>query len=343
MSNFLIGLASVLLGLLFLGWAYQTLASAQDRRKYPPPGKLLDIGGFRLHLYSTGSSPAGRPIVIMESGPGMPALFWSLIQPEVAKFARVITYDRAGLGWSEPGPVGVPRTSRQIVDELRALLSRAGITGPYVLVGYSFGGHHVRLFANQYPDEVAGLVLLDASHEDQFQRFPKPYGDMGNQAVRFYSLLPTLARLGVLRLAINAFLFFKPPNWPRAIWPLFKMHFSDVGHWQGSYAEALGTLESEAQMRAIHLRLGDKPLMVLTELATWDNAASLPRGVTPGQMRAAWLAMQTEHTGISTNSTHIVAEKNFHGTFALDPQRAPQAVDAIRQVVLACETKKSAS
>ncbi len=106
--------------------------------------------------------------MILESGLGVPALGWAKVQPEVAKFARVCSYDRAGYGWSEPGPE--PRTSLQMVKELKALLDAAGEAGLYVLVGHSFGGFTVRLFTKQYPNEVVAVVLVEASHEDWEER-----------------------------------------------------------------------------------------------------------------------------------------------------------------------------
>ncbi|MEW6206882.1 MAG: alpha/beta hydrolase [Acidobacteriota bacterium] len=134
---------------------------ATDVRTYSPPGKLIDVGNYWLHINCTGK---GSPTVVMEAGGGDFSLDWSLVQPTIAGFARICTYDRAGYGWSDPGPV--PRTMQQIVSELHRGLRRARIKGPYVLVGQSFGGLLVRVYASQYPKEVVGMVLVDSSHED---------------------------------------------------------------------------------------------------------------------------------------------------------------------------------
>jgi formylglycine-generating enzyme required for sulfatase activity len=128
---------------------------------YAQPGQLVSVGGFRLNLYCIGS---GSPAVVFDSGFGDWAPAWSKVQPEVAKWTRACSYDRAGTGFSDAGPM--PRTSVRIARELRTALHHAGITGPYILVGSAFGGDHVRTFADLYMDEVAGLVLVDADSDD---------------------------------------------------------------------------------------------------------------------------------------------------------------------------------
>src|ERR1043166_4150112 len=128
---------------------------------YARPGQLVDAGGFRLNLYCTGS---GSPTVVFDSGWGDWAPAWSKVQPEIAKWTRACSYDRAGTGFSDPGPM--PRTSVRIAKELRTALHRAGIAGPYILVGSAFGGDNVRTFADLYMDEVAGLVSDDADPVD---------------------------------------------------------------------------------------------------------------------------------------------------------------------------------
>ena len=128
---------------------------------YAQPGKLVSVNGFRLNLYCMGS---GSPTVVFDSGWGDWAPAWSKVQPEVAKWTRACSYDRAGTGFSEPGPM--PRTSVRIAKELHAALHNAGIAGPYILVGSAFGGDNVRTFADLYMDEVAGMVLDDADPND---------------------------------------------------------------------------------------------------------------------------------------------------------------------------------
>src|SRR5512140_2116427 len=156
----LIWLGGILAGLLFLilvGAIYESAAEAADAKAYPPPGKMVDVGGYRLHINCTGS---GSPTVVIESGWGASSAGWAWVQPEVAKTTRVCTYDRAGMGWSEASPE--PRTAREYAKELHTLLTNAKEPGPYVLVGHSMGGYTVLVYAHDYPAEVSGLVLIDA-------------------------------------------------------------------------------------------------------------------------------------------------------------------------------------
>ena len=127
----------------------------------PPLGQLIDLGGYKLHLYCTGT---GSPTVILSPGSGDFSFDWTLVQPGVAKFTRVCSYDRAGEAWSDLGPK--PRTMTQEAFDLRRALIKAGVAGPYILVGHSMGGMVVRIFAADYPSDVAGMVLVDGSHEE---------------------------------------------------------------------------------------------------------------------------------------------------------------------------------
>ena len=137
---------------------------------YPPPGRLVDVGGWKLHLNCTGEARPEQPIVILEAGLGDFSVEWALIQPDVSSFARVCSYDRAGDGWSEMGPH--PRTFQQIVYELHTLLERAGVQPPVVLVGHSYGGWLVRAYQATYPSDVAGIVLVDAGADNPWRLMP---------------------------------------------------------------------------------------------------------------------------------------------------------------------------
>ena len=158
-----------LTGLVAGGALYQLVSEARDKSKIPVPGDLVDVDGHRLHIYGTGK---GSPTVVMDSGYTGSCLDWSLVQPDVAKFTRVFTYDRAGLGWSDAGPK--PRSSQRIVDELHRLLANAGVEGPYVMVGQSYGGMNVRLYASQHPRSVVAwcwsMQHMRTGRESSFER-----------------------------------------------------------------------------------------------------------------------------------------------------------------------------
>ena len=183
----------LLLGAL-AGALYQKIGLRRDSKLHPPPGKLLDIGTHRLHLLEEGQ---GSPTIILEAGLMSTVLSWSEIQSALAQSYRVVSYDRAGLGWSDLGPM--PRTAERMVEELRTLLERAAIPPPYVLVGHSFGGLTMPLFAARYPQETAGVVLVDpvapaewnpASEQDRKR------GEIGATVSRRAALL---CRIGVIR------------------------------------------------------------------------------------------------------------------------------------------------
>src|SRR5437762_4837397 len=164
----LLGVVLLLVCALLAGAAYQAVANWKDARRFLQEGRSIALGaefpGVMLNLNCVGQ---GTPTGILDSGLGVPAAGWDLVLPEVAKFARVCSYDRAGHGWSSAGPM--PRTSEQIAKELHALLAASGERGPYVLVAHSFGGYNVRVYTSKYPADVAGLALVDTSHEDQNQ------------------------------------------------------------------------------------------------------------------------------------------------------------------------------
>jgi pimeloyl-ACP methyl ester carboxylesterase len=181
---------------LILGLAVQ--AQEGTPPPLPPPGKLIDIGGWKLHLNCTGTRSAQAPLVILEPGIGDFSVEWSLVQPEVAKTTRVCSYDRAGDGWSEMGPH--PRTFKQIVYELHTLLDRAGERPPYVIVGQSYGGWLVRTYRTSYPSEVAGIVLVDAGEDDPERLMPD--GSVGRASMLAKGApIPPIKTSGPLRIA----------------------------------------------------------------------------------------------------------------------------------------------
>jgi pimeloyl-ACP methyl ester carboxylesterase len=311
----------IVIVLLLLGIIYQTVSTQIDKRNYPAPGQLIDIGGYRLHLYCMGNETDGSPTVILEPGLGGSSPTWALIQPEVAKVTRVCAYDRAGLGWSDPAPRGISRVGHEVANELHILLQKANIAGPYVMVGHSSGGLYALSFAHQYPRDVVGMVLLDSSHPDQWLT---PAGqELYDSNARLYSIIPPLARLGVLRLRANA----QPaPGLPDLQNKELAAFDSATQDWDAQVAEFSATIQLDNEVRSAG-SLGNLPLFVLT--AT-DHGG-------PAAMEQTWQGLQNQLAGLSTNSAHKVLDGARHESLWADPKFAGESVTAILKIIDAAE------
>src|SRR5215213_6095270 len=238
-----------MLALASIGGGYQTLGEAADANAYPMPGQLIDVGGHRLHLRCTG---AGTPTVVLEPGAGEMSSNLGWITPAVARDTRVCVYDRAGRGWSEPADTRQDAT--QVATDLHTLLHRARVPGPYVLAGHSFGGLYSLTFAARYPDEVAGMVLVDSTPPAPAgNSTATPHGDGGSTEPtdRFATLVSTSARLGLGRL----------------------IGTPTPSHLRSTIDEYAVAGASTQQAAALH-DLGSKPLVVLTADIGHDAAES---------------------------------------------------------------------
>src|SRR5215210_2172739 len=188
----LLWLVVALLVLAVAGAIYQAIATKLAERAYPPPGEMVDVGGYSLHINCVGQ---GSPTVVLDAGSGGFSAQWVRVQREVSGTTRVCSYDRAGMGWSEMGPD--PRDARQITSELHTLLNKAGIEGPFVLVGHSFGGMYMQTYAARYPDEVEGVALVDSSTDpDQFSQRSEAR-DSNEPQKQTTAVVPKLVRFGV--------------------------------------------------------------------------------------------------------------------------------------------------
>lgn len=166
-ANILAVVAILIIMLIGTGVAYEFFAALQAKNKYKTPiGKLVDSGGHRLHILVTGERKPNQPVVVLETSVGANSLDWQKAQPLIAEFAQVVSYDRAGNGWSENSDA--IRTPENVVTELHTLLANADIAPPYILAGHRYGGMFIRKFYEKYPNDVAGLVLVDSSHPDIF-------------------------------------------------------------------------------------------------------------------------------------------------------------------------------
>ena len=268
------------------------------------PGEMVVVDGRQMHLLCQGQ---GRPAVVLESGIPGTALGWASVIEDIASFARVCAYDRAGYGWSEAGPE--PRTLSNITRELRGLLRTAQVGPPYVLVGHSFGGLVVQVFASRFPDEVAGMVLVDSSHPDLARRTGN-LDRMGRVAFR----LKLLAPLGIARFIIDV-PSGNPESRPSSVRAMEKEVLATTRSIRTMASEMEGLQASLNQASENRPRLGRKPLVVLTE----------------GRRRMEfWHAMQEQFTELSDDSEWQVVDGAGHFIHQDEPDIV---VDAVRRVV----------
>jgi pimeloyl-ACP methyl ester carboxylesterase len=293
------GILAVLLILILAGWIYEPMAEAADAKAYPPPGQMVDVGGYRLHINCTGS---GSPTVVIESGWGDMSASWGWVQPEVAKTTRVCTYDRAGMGWSEASPQ--PRTAREFALELHTLLAKANEPGPYVLVGHSMGGYTVRVYAHDYPAEVAGLVLIDPQNLSVSEvATPKPTPKPGQT-----SLPVLMARIGLARLLAGPLGSIQ--NLPEGDKQAYTAYSVTSRGTQALTDEFIGMSEGGAQARAV-TTLGALPLIVLSRGKDMDADSA---------------ASQARYLQLSTDSQHLIADQSGHRIMIDQPEAAIAAI-----------------
>jgi pimeloyl-ACP methyl ester carboxylesterase len=312
----LVVLALALLALALAGATYQAVATAVDGRRYPPPGRLVDVGGYRLHIDCTGQ---GRPTVILDAlFPGTVSN-WAWVQPDVARTTRVCAYDRAGLGWSDPGPA--PRDARQHARELHALLATAQVPGPYVLVGHSLGGLSVRMFADQYPDEVAGMTLIEATNPDAWKRLGKPEGVGVNHDM--LTVAPLLGRLGVFRLGILPS-YSADPDLPDRQRAEIQAFFDSV-----TSLETIRDVDSSFSQALDQVRrargIGSKPLVVVLG-SRGDGGVPVLHD------------LFVQQAALSTDSRTLVVEGATHAGLVDNRTYAPRTSAAILDVVAAVRT-----
>ena len=248
------------------------------------PGRLVDVGGYKMHIHCAGN---GSPTVILDSGLGDSYISWQKVQPQIAQFTRVCSYDRAGIGYSDSSPR--PRTSKDIAEELHTLLHNAAIAGPIILVGHSMGGFDVRLYTSLYRADVAGMVLVDASHPDQENRFPAAVRDMEKSWLREAEFLEFTMPFGIPRLMGLC----DPDPAIRAVECNFHTARENVAE-----IKALG--ESAAQTAAAG-SLGDLPLAVLSHDPD-KPLTDLPRR--SGQTHQRSLGEDAGRTGPSLDQRH---------------------------------------
>ena len=295
-----------------VGGAFETVSAARDDAMYPMTSELVDVGGRRLHIECTGT---GEPTVVFESGLGEGTPYWGRIAPAVSATTRVCVYDRAGRGGSDDA--GAPQDGIAVATDLHTLLENAGVSGPVVLAGHSTGGPYVRVFAAQYPDEVAGMVLLDAQPADAFTAlptFPSTYS-----VIRLSTgVLPMVARVGVYRVILALL----PPDLPAPYADIERAQQSTPLLSSGQrdeFAVLPATLDEAAALTS----LGDKPLVVV--IATVDT-------------QQGWQEAQEAMVSLSSNSEHRLAPGQTHYSVIVSEEGAAISAQAIRDVITSVRT-----
>ena len=304
--------------LVLAGRSYQVIGWKMSARQTPEAGRLVDAGGLRLQLFCVGE---GSPTEVLESGLGDILEQWRRVQPAVSSFARVCSYDRAGYGKSDSGPF--PRTSHQIAGELRMLLRRAGEQPPYILVGHSAGGYHVRVFHGLYPSEVVAMLLVDATQEEQYRLLPPAWKALGAAMVERYRRqarwAPLDVELGIKRLLLS----MQASQVPYLL--LQSKYFS-------ARASELETIQVSAGQARDAGSLGAKPLIVLTGGKNADEMRSAGlRQRDIEEYRRIWVNdLQPRLASLSTRSKWIVLGDSGHDV----PADRPDAIiEAIRELV----------
>ncbi|WP_353509720.1 alpha/beta hydrolase [Intrasporangium sp.] len=307
-----------IMALAAIGGGYESVSAGLDE-DLAMPGRLIDVGGHSLHLRCSGS---GSPTVILEPGAGLMSSVSGWIAPAVARETRVCVYDRAGHGWSEPADS--PQDGAQTATDLHTLLERASVPGPYVLAGHSFGGLYVQTFAAQYPDDVAGLVLVDTTgRKSQATPAGSPdEKDSYNIKGRFSALLSSTAELGVARLLSRGSYDSLPPQSAQEA----EATGSTVANMRSTIEEYLQANNAAGQAAALD-DVGDKPVVVLTAGIGSDAAKIAAHGA----LAAA----------LSTNSVHRVVDGGTHESLILDEHDSAATTQAILDVVSSVRSHES--
>lgn len=320
-----LGLLALLALVLVIGAVWEQIARRTATSQFPPPGKLVDIGGRKIQLDCRGS---GSPTVVLIHGlDGGGALSWSAVHDSIARTTRTCAYSRAGIMWSDPTPAFTPTG---IVEDLHAALAAGGERAPFVLVGHSLGGPINLLFTKHYGDEVAGLVMVDATHPEQFIRFKQIGISTENIAVRALKIAAALSWTGVVRVLTG-------PGKPMPNQPM------DAARAQSAWApRSIGGAITE--MNALHdilaeaataRNLSDRPLVVLTSMKPMSAGERRTAGITEEQAQSQkemWLEMHQEETGWSTAGRQVVLPDASH---YIQFDRPDVVIAAVAEVVAA--------
>jgi pimeloyl-ACP methyl ester carboxylesterase len=324
---FLSGLVALVLSFAIIGAIYQYLASSRDLRTYSPPGISVEVNGYKMHIYCAGGSDGG-PTVILESGLNDSWLSWYKVQPAIARFARVCSYDRAGVGWSDAQP-GRP-DSLTIALRLHTLLHNAGIKPPYILVGHSIAGIHVRVYQKMYPNDVAGIVLVDPSHPDELNRLPSEFMKGRGQRRLEFELLKLAMPFGIPRFTGRC------GGGPAEIRNLLRTAQCQT-RWMETQEAEFDAFDQSADEGRATGSFGAMPLIVLSHDPKIGGRPGVLAANVAEQAEVAWGQMQEELSHLSTIGNRIVAQGSAH---YIQFDRPEMVIDAIH---LAVEASRNGS
>lgn len=316
--------------ILAVGAMFQLAMSQWENHRYPPRGKLVDIGGLRLHISCTGM---GNPTVIMEAGPNDSLIAWQLVQPEISRFTRVCSYDRAGFGWSDAP--NEPRTSSNVAEELDRLLTRAGVAGPYVLVAFEYGALNIRMFTSRHREQVVGMVLVDPVHPDMHHRDPfrRPTG-AHDRFHRFvsdarYEAIIWSVPLGVPRILGWCRKTYAFPNEPAEWTRLASEAAAQYCRLRAWRTEAAQARDEDGSMPAMTGPFGALPMVVVShdpQFGAFRRFFPPPRAA---KAEETWTEMQEQLRGLSSRSKRVVARGSCRYVQVYRPELVVAAVHEI--------------
>jgi len=305
----------------------------------PPAGELVDVGGYKLHINCEGPTSGDNdlPTVIIEAGAGTPSPTYHWLQKGIAETTKVCVYDRAGLAWSEES--NLPRDSDTITAALNTLLDNSNIERPFVFAGHSIAGLYMRRYVDLYPDEVAGMIFLDASHPEQNDKFGVSKENMDAQAAEM------AGQLAVVKWMINLG-FTEIYNPMVALAPDFKALPDNIQK-QADYVSTLtryldaaplegGQFEAAAMQAAQNTTLGDLPIVVISA------TEPVPEGILPDYLpedfQTIFVNLHKEITAMSTNGRHVEIDTANHMSLVANKDQVAKTLPYIREVILEAAT-----
>ena len=352
--NITLTLIGLVIALSVAGYLYQTIGTYRDKKTYPAPGQLVTVDGHKMHITRTGE---GSPSVILDAGTGSFSAMWFTVTDEAAKFSSVYAYDRAGQGWSEESPL--PRTAINMAHELHTLLANAEVPKPYIMVGHSLGGSIAQVYANLYPNDVFGLVLVDAGHEDTVKRVaehhlsfkrcltgftivdhsgknPEPTKPFSERALLWLTSFPISQKIaeltGIQRLYLQSF-YAHPGNAQYEVSPAMCTRLLAPSTFRTTSQEIAHYGDSASQLTQLENHLANKPMIVIGNGRGFFYNHLCHTHMTLPEMEfnnEIWFPLQKELAAKSTKSKLIIAQESGHRIQDTEPKLV---VDAIKELV----------